>query len=138
MVGRYGVKLSPLSLACPCLFPPPPPSPAFPPNPTPHQQIFQRIMAGRYGIFQRIMAGRYGVKLSPPYLLPGPLGCHGTATRFESLLPSSRVGRSERERGYGLRLSPPYLLPGPLGCHGTATRFESLLPSSRVCGVDGW
>ncbi|CAI6009605.1 unnamed protein product [Closterium sp. NIES-65] len=43
-------------------------------------------------IFQRIMAGRYGVKLSPPYLLPGPLGCHGTATRFESLLPSSRVG----------------------------------------------
>ncbi|CAI5462594.1 unnamed protein product, partial [Closterium sp. Yama58-4] len=42
-------------------------------------------------IFQRIMAGRYGVKLSPPYLLPGPLGCHGTATRFESLLPSSRA-----------------------------------------------
>ncbi|CAI5526264.1 unnamed protein product [Closterium sp. Naga37s-1] len=35
-------------------------------------------------IFQRIMARRYGVKISPPYLLPGPLGCHGTATGIES------------------------------------------------------
>ncbi|CAI5991462.1 unnamed protein product [Closterium sp. NIES-64] len=30
--------------------------------------------------------GRYGVKLSPPYLLPVPLDCHGPATRFQSLM----------------------------------------------------
>ncbi|GJP70028.1 hypothetical protein CLOP_g2111, partial [Closterium sp. NIES-67] len=49
------------------------------------------VIIGVGEILQRIMAGRYGVKLSPPYLLPGPLGCHGTATRFESLIPSSQA-----------------------------------------------
>ncbi|CAI5987791.1 unnamed protein product [Closterium sp. NIES-64] len=31
---------------------------------------------------------RYGVKLSPPYLLPVPLDCHGPATHFLSLMSS--------------------------------------------------
>ncbi|CAI5459835.1 unnamed protein product [Closterium sp. Yama58-4] len=121
---RYGVKLSlPYLLPNPpCLRTLHPPSlPCILPPP-PHQQIFQRIMAGRYG-----------VKLSPPYLLPRIL----THTRYP-FLPSpphpqhQQIFQRIMAGRYGVKLSPTYLLPGPLGCQGTATRFESLLPSSRA------
>lgn len=42
-------------------------------------------------MFERIMADRYRVQLSPPYLIPGPLGCLGCATRFESVVPSRQA-----------------------------------------------